>query len=871
MDWGRVKDVFGEVLDADEVARAAVLDRACEGDIALRSQVESLLSAHGGGGVFDEPIGLERVGPFDLGAELGRGAFGIVRLGVQHRPVHREVAVKFLHVGADAAGVLARFTGEQETLAHLDHPGIARLIECGSDERGRPWFAMELVRGQPITRVSEDRKLNVRQRVELMVQVCRAVQHAHQRGVIHRDIKPSNIIVGEDENGAQRAKVIDFGIAKALATGAGALSPMLTLTREHQLIGTPAYMSPEQAAGAAIETTSDVYALGAVLYELLMGRPPVDAGTISRAAPGELSNVIRASDPGRVSAHANIGDASERGLLRELDWVVLGALEKDASKRIHSAGELADELTAVLEGRPTRSGPPGARVRVRAFIRRHPLGAALIAGLALLAIGVTTGSVIGLVEARREEAKAQKQARRAEAARAFVLDDALGSLATGLEHGRDPSVVELLDAASANLDKRFADDPVLKVEVLKQLTRGYLRVFKYDRVLKLSQVGWELSQTLDKPDYESAVEFGTLNADVSARLGRHAEQIDWVTRSAKLAREHLPPESPAALSAEAGDALISSIRGDGQNARARLENVVKLAEGRPEALHALKLALTYLYVQAEIALDPEQAVHWAALRLQAAEKGTRTPGEVVDSAAVLLRHLILLGRNEEADAIFHRIMDNQAQPRATPGMVAMLRQGARLEMIKGRNEQAAKYAQQSYDMATKDLGMREDETVDTLEVLAEVETALGNADKAVDWMTRSRNAVETNMGPSSREARWTSLGLARVEHKAGLLQACDASIAKALRGVPEDRARATRDALVALIVRFNAYTPHTKAPAGLVGELDAAIDLLDADWGRDRAAQVAALAFASDVARGTGELERAARTRAAMLRIAAGR
>ena len=871
MDWGRVKDVFGEVLDADASTRAAVLDRACAGDTALRSQVESLLGAHGGGGVFDEPAGPDGVGPFELGAELGRGAFGIVRLGVQRHPVHREVAVKLMHAGAEAAGVLARFHGEQETLAHLDHPGIARLIECGSDDQGRPWFAMELVRGQPITRACEDRKLNVRERLQLMIQVCRAVQHAHQRGVIHRDLKPSNIIVGDDENGSLRVKVIDFGIAKALSTGAGASNPMLTLTREHQLIGTPAYMSPEQAAGAAIETTSDVYALGAVLYELLTGRPPVDAGAISRAAPGELSNVIRASDPRRPSTAATSADASDRRLLRELDWVVLAALEKDVSRRLPSAGEFADELTAVLDCRPTRSGPPSARVRVRTFVRRHPLGSAVIAALALLAIGVTTGSVAGLIEARKEEAKAQKQARRAEAGRAFVLDDALGSLATGLEHGRDPSVVELLDAASANLDRRFADDPELKVEVIKQLTRGYLRVFKYERVLALAQQGWELSQKLEKPDYEAAVEFGTLAADVNGRLGRHAEQIDWVGRSAKLAHEHLPADSPAALTAEAGDALMCSVRGDSASAKARLEHIVKLATGRPDAVHALKLALAYLYVQAEIALDPEQAAHWAGRRLEAAERGQQLPGEVLDSAGVLLRHMILLGRIDEAEALYTRMMDGRSDTRATPGMVGILRQGARLEVIRGRYERALTLVQRAYDMATIELGYRDLETVDTLEIYAEVESAMGQPDRAVRWMTRACDAVDANMGPTAREARWASLILASYQSRAGLGVQCEASIAKALRGVSEASADPLRNTLLTLFAGNDGEAgPRRKSPEFLQA-LDALMERLETDWGKDRAAQVAVLAFVSDVSRRAGETERAARARDAMRRFAAGR
>jgi hypothetical protein len=799
MDWARVKEVFGAVLEADEATRADTLERACAGDAELRTQVRSLLGAHGQGGVFDEPSGPECVGPFELGRELGRGAFGVVRLGVQRQPVSREVAVKLLHAASNARGVLARFRAEQETLAHLDHTGIARLIECGSDERGRPWFAMELARGERITRACEQLKLGVRERIAVMVQVCRAVQHAHQRGVIHRDLKPSNIIVSADETGAVSAKVIDFGIAKALSTGAGAMNPMMTLTREHQLIGTPAYMSPEQAAGGAVETTSDVYALGAVLFELLTGKPPVDAGELSRAAPGELAQVIRASSPGRVSSLAQARDAREKRLLRELDWVVIGALRANASERIASAGELGDELSAVLEGRPTRSGPPGAHVRVREVVRRHPLGAALVTGAAILLVGVTAGSITGLVRARQQEAIAQQQAKRADQTRVFLLEDMLLKVAQAREDGRDTTVPELLDAASANLDERFADNPQLKLEVLQGLMKGYARVGAVERFCDLAIKAYELAQRLEPPDYRSQVEAGTAAADAYARLGNHAKQMELVERLGKLAREKLSPDDPAALQAEAGVAIFGSVRGDAEGARAKLESVASRAKNIAGGETARKMALTYLCTLADMHGRYDLGVEYSQERLEVVDVPDASLTELADAYATLVRHLIGAQQPARALELCERAEQRLGGGRASLGLASILSNHSALARARGERELTLSLAERAYAMAMSLPGAREDRSVPIVQSLAWALDANGEPARALEVFLRCRDASESNLGVSAKPVRWSGMHAARLSVRAGDTERARGLISRALVGVPRARAEEIARGLTELI------------------------------------------------------------------------
>jgi serine/threonine protein kinase len=401
--------------DAD--ARAAFLEAACA-DKPLRERVESMLRDHEQLGSFlesptappamtaDDHRGWDGpgtvIGPYKLLEPIGEGGMGTVFMAEQTQPVRRTVALKVIKPGMDSRQVLARFEVERQALALMDHPNIAKVFEAGTTEQGRPYFVMELVKGAPITRYCDEKRMTPRERLEVFLPVCQAVQHAHQKGVIHRDLKPSNVLVGLYD-GVPVPKVIDFGVAKA--TGQK-LTEATLFTGFGAVVGTPEYMSPEQAQpdNLDVDTRSDVYALGALLYELLTGTTPLNRKRLKEAALLEVLRVIREEEPPRpstrlstteelpsIAACRNVEPRRLSRLMRgELDWIVMKALEKDRNRRYETASGLAADLRRHLDGEPVQACPPSARYRFRKFARRNRVALAMasVVATALFAVGV---------------------------------------------------------------------------------------------------------------------------------------------------------------------------------------------------------------------------------------------------------------------------------------------------------------------------------------------------------------------------------------------------------------------------------------------------------------------------------------------------
>ena len=439
----RPKELFLAALElpaADE--RRAFLERECGPDIELRRQVEVLLEACAVSDSFLEKPALAlgptddavianshqaheqateapgtRIGPYKLLEKIGEGGMGVVYMAEQQEPVRRLVALKIIKPGLDGSQMLARFEAESQALALMDHPNIARVLDAGATADGRPYFVMELVKGVPITTFCDANKLSPRQRLELFIPVCHAIQHAHQKGIIHRDIKPSNVLIALYDD-KPVAKVIDFGVAKAAG-------PRLTDKTLHTgfgaIVGTVEYMSPEQATfnQLDIDTRSDIYSLGVLLYELLAGTTPVDRTRLKEAAVLEVLRVVREEEPLRPSVklsttQARASIAATRGteadklarLLRgELDWIVMKALEKNRNRRYPTANGLADDIGHYLANEPVQAGPPSTLYRLRKFVRRNRgpvLAASLI--LAALVLGIV-GTTLALVRARVAEAR----------------------------------------------------------------------------------------------------------------------------------------------------------------------------------------------------------------------------------------------------------------------------------------------------------------------------------------------------------------------------------------------------------------------------------------------------------------------------------
>ncbi|MEZ6015619.1 MAG: serine/threonine-protein kinase [Planctomycetota bacterium] len=498
LDIHRVKELFLAASDLPPNERAGFLDAQADLDVPHREWVEGQLFQLENGRARLAPRGIRPARPeefaevdeerdeierYKLLELIGEGGCGRVWMADQLEPVRRRVAIKVIKLGMDSKQVIARFEAERQALAMMDHPHIARIFDGGLTGAGRPFFAMELVRGLPITEYCDQNRLGIRERLELMAKVCQAVQHAHLKGVIHRDLKPSNVLITL-QDGEAVPKVIDFGIAKATTVE---LTQRTLFTEFHQLIGTPEYMAPEQASWGAmdIDTRADVYALGVLLYELLTGTRPFDAQSLIRAGFHELLRVIREDDPPKpstrlttqsaaagVTAHQSARTLRQMSLLvrGDLDWIVMKALEKPRARRYETADALAADIRRHLNDEPVDASPPSTRYRLGKFLRRNRRQAA---AAAVLIVVVSLGVVISLGFAL--DARAERDTARA-------ARSSLSSLVQVMKHASpflsdDPRVdpIEALDQATELVKPAFVNDPLAEADVRKTIGAAYWR------------------------------------------------------------------------------------------------------------------------------------------------------------------------------------------------------------------------------------------------------------------------------------------------------------------------------------------------------------------------------------------------------------
>jgi WD40 repeat protein len=433
-DLGREETIFNAAVQLrDACKRAIYLDLACENDPDLRVRIERLLANDAGDNFFAQPLAKssvlapirpddvaaaalsagrqsegERIGRYRLIQKIGEGGCGMVYMAEQEEPVRRKVALKVIKLGMDTASVIARFEAERQALALMDHLNIAKVLDAGTTETGRPYFVMELVGGVKITDYCDRNNLITRQRLDLFIQVCRAIQHAHQKGVIHRDIKPTNVLVAT-QDGVSIPKVIDFGIAKATQ---GKLTDLTVFTAFEQFIGTPAYMSPEQAqlGGLDVDTRSDIYSLGVLLYELLTGKTPFDGKELQAAGLEAMRRTIQEKEPLTPSTRltqerlaARLAGAGKSEIANDLDWIVMKCLEKDRSRRYETASGLARDIERHLNNEPIVARPPSKLYEFQKTVRRHKVGfAAAGAVIAALTVGMIASSW-QTIRARRAE------------------------------------------------------------------------------------------------------------------------------------------------------------------------------------------------------------------------------------------------------------------------------------------------------------------------------------------------------------------------------------------------------------------------------------------------------------------------------------
>jgi serine/threonine protein kinase len=534
MNDSRARDVvvFAEAIQLPASERSAYLASACGADKELRQLVEQLLEAHDQAGDFLEQPPPEaesvaeatvgekpgdRIGRYKLLQQIGEGGCGAVYLAEQEEPVRRRVALKIIKPGMDTKSVMARFEAERQALALMDHPNIAKVFDAGATESGRPYFVMELVRGIKITDYCDSKSLSMEERLSLFVQVCQAVQHAHQKGIIHRDIKPSNILVTTTEGGAALPVVIDFGIAKA--TTNQRLTDKTLFTAFEMLIGTPAYMSPEQAdlSGVDVDTRTDVYSLGVLLYELLTGSPPFDGGSLMKAGLDEIRREIRERDPDRPSLRLSTMAAADltataqrrqsappvliRSVRGDLDWIVMKALEKDRRRRYETANGLAMDVQRYLANEPILARPPSKRYKLQKAVLRNKL---LFMGIGVIVLLL----VVGLAAVSAALAKERQSRVRSQQTTKF-LEDMLKGVGPSAALGRDTTMLrEILDQTAERVGKEMADQPIVEAELRTLIGRLYRQIGNFDQAEAMHRAALAIRRN----------QFGPKSSEVAASL-----------------------------------------------------------------------------------------------------------------------------------------------------------------------------------------------------------------------------------------------------------------------------------------------------------------------------------------------------------------
>jgi serine/threonine protein kinase/tetratricopeptide (TPR) repeat protein len=519
----RLIDVFNEAKTRPtEVERLRFVAETCGDNVDLKQQVLSLLQAHDRAADFLQPSPLfsstllitekpgDRIRHYKLLQKIGEGGCGVVYMAEQEEPVRRRVALKVIKLGMDTRSVIARFEAERQALALMDHPHIAKVLDAGATETGRPYFVMELVHGIKITDYCDQNDLSTEERLKLFTQVCHAIQHAHQKGIIHRDIKPSNILVTLHD-GVPAPKVIDFGIAKA--TNDQRLTDKTIFTAFEQFIGTPAYMSPEQAemSGLDIDTRSDIYSLGVLLYELLTGKTPLDPEELLRSGMAEMRRKIRENEPPRPSTRLSTMVAADLATIAkhrqadpprlihlvhgDLDWIVMKALEKDRMRRYETANGFAMDVQRHLSNEPVAACPPSNLYRFQKLARRNKMAFAAIAAVTIaLALGVVVSSWQALRATRAERAQnkirqlaeANEQKARTQAAKsdqvAQFMQDMLKGVGPSAALGRDTALLrEILDRTAARIVQDLKGQPEVEAELRNTIGTVYRELGDYDK------------------------------------------------------------------------------------------------------------------------------------------------------------------------------------------------------------------------------------------------------------------------------------------------------------------------------------------------------------------------------------------------------
>jgi serine/threonine protein kinase len=724
-----------------------------------------------------------QIGPYRLLQVLGEGGMGEVWLAEQTTPIHRTVALKLIKAGMDTKAVVARFESERQALALMDHPSIARVFDAGSTAEGRPYFAMEYVPGIPITEYCDKHRLTIKERLELFMQVCGGVQHAHQKAIIHRDLKPSNVLVVEQDNKAV-PKIIDFGLAKATAQR---LTDKTMYTELGMMLGTPAYMSPEQAdlREQNIDTRTDIYSLGVILYELLVGALPFEAKALRGAGMEGILRVIREQEPPKPSTKIrSMGDVSEvsaknrkeeprsfaRHLRGELDWITMKALEKDRVRRYGSASEFGADISRYLRKEPVVAGPATAGYRIRKYAARHRIALGAAAGLLVLLSGFVVTQAVELHRIKLERDRATRERDRANRITDFM---------TGMFKVSNPSesrgnaitAREILDKASKDIDTGLVKDPELQAQMMSVMGSVYDSLGLYPRAELLQRQSLEIRKRVLGPEHPETLRSANLLANVMHDEGHYAEAEKLDRETLDIQRRVLGPEHPLTLVAMSN--LANHVVLEGRYAEAETLSRETLDIQRrvlgpehPDTLGSMNNLADDLISEGRYA-DAEK-LYRETLDIRRRVLGPEHPdtlSSMNNSANVLYRE----GHYAEAEKLGREVLNVRRRVLGSehPDTLQSMNNLAAVLTNEGHYAEAEKLDRETLDIKRRVLGPENPHTLEAMNNLATAVIGEGRYAEAEKLFLETRDIQRRVLGPESADTAISTYNLGCIAARRG--------------------------------------------------------------------------------------------------------